>query len=146
MKKNLLLYGLLLTFARGLANSPSVLSVYITCNASDLYSYCAAACNQSTAFLIAHPANGTPPYTYLWSTTATTQSINNLPAGLYSVTVYDAAGDSSNTSTSIDNANNLGGIVAVPYTIFPCHGQCNGYIKFTPNYFLGTPHLSQQVP
>lgn len=36
--------------------------------------------------------NGTPPYTYLWSTGATTPTMNNLSVGLYSVTITDATG------------------------------------------------------
>lgn len=35
---------------------------------------------------------GVPPYTYLWSTGATTASVSNLLAGQYDVTVHDAAG------------------------------------------------------
>lgn len=36
--------------------------------------------------------NGTSPYIYLWSNGATTQNIDTLLAGIYSVTVTDAAG------------------------------------------------------
>jgi large repetitive protein len=43
-----------------------------------------------SAFAI--PANGTPPYTYQWNTGATTQSINGLDIGTYTVAVTDANG------------------------------------------------------
>jgi hypothetical protein len=37
-------------------------------------------------------AGGTQPYSYLWSTTATTASVNGLGAGTYTLTVTDGAG------------------------------------------------------
>ncbi len=40
----------------------------------------------------ANPASGTPPYTYQWSNGGTTQTISNLAAGTYTVTVTDYAG------------------------------------------------------
>lgn len=46
--------------------------------------------NDGTA--TAQPAGGTPGYTYLWNTNATTASINNLTPGTYTVTVQDANG------------------------------------------------------
>ncbi|MFN4255981.1 MAG: T9SS type A sorting domain-containing protein [Saprospiraceae bacterium] len=42
--------------------------------------------------LTANALDGAEPYTYLWSNSATTQTIANLPAGEYTCTVTDAAG------------------------------------------------------
>ncbi|MBK9718751.1 MAG: hypothetical protein IPO85_14790, partial [Saprospiraceae bacterium] len=44
---------------------------------------------------------GTAPFTYLWSTTATTQSINVSTAGTYSVTVTDANGCTGTASRTL---------------------------------------------
>ena len=41
---------------------------------------------------------GTPPYSYIWSTGATTANIYQLPSGMYTLTVYDA-NNCSNYST-----------------------------------------------
>jgi gliding motility-associated-like protein len=38
------------------------------------------------------PSGGTPPYTYLWNTGATSASLHGLIAGLYTVTITDAHG------------------------------------------------------
>src|SRR5258706_3029264 len=47
--------------------------------------------------ITANPSGGTAPYTYVWSNTATTQTISNLAASYYAVTVTDA---NSNTATA----------------------------------------------
>jgi hypothetical protein len=50
---------------------------------------------------------GTPPYTYLWSTGATTPAINNLPAGAYTVTVTDTRGCLRTATTVLSNQSTL---------------------------------------
>ncbi len=50
-------------------------------------------CSQSIGSVTANPTAGTPPFTYTWSPNiGNTQTINNLPAGTYTVTVQDASG------------------------------------------------------
>jgi hypothetical protein len=55
--------------------------------------------NNGTATAIA--AGGTPPYTYLWSNTQNTSTINNLGTGSYTVVVTDSKACTSSSFTSI---------------------------------------------
>ena len=50
---------------------------------------------------------GTPPYSYLWSTGAATPSLNNLPAGAYSLTVTDSRGCQRTATTVLSNQSTL---------------------------------------
>ncbi len=51
--------------------------------------------------IMANPANGTSPYTYHWNTGATTQTISNLAAGIYNITVTDACTATASTSATV---------------------------------------------
>ena len=61
-----------------------------------------ADCNgASTGSVSVSASNGTPGYTYLWNTGATTASVSGLEAGSYSVTVTDANGCTETCSTTV---------------------------------------------
>lgn len=46
---------------------------------------------------------GTPPYSFLWNTGATTEDINSLPAGIYTVTITDSEGCQKTLSFILNN-------------------------------------------
>ncbi|PLX02325.1 MAG: hypothetical protein C0594_12055, partial [Marinilabiliales bacterium] len=59
-------------------------------------------CNGSSdGIVMADPAGGTEPYSYLWQNLNTTQSVIALPAGNYPVTVTDANGCQVSGDTSL---------------------------------------------
>jgi hypothetical protein len=68
-------------------NEPRCLGFNVTTIHDDLLCY-----TDTAASATALPTGGTAPYTYLWNDplNQTTQTINNLPAGLYSVVVTDS--------------------------------------------------------
>ncbi|WP_420388274.1 PKD domain-containing protein [Roseivirga sp.] len=76
-------------------------------------------------------AGGTAPYTYTWDDTgaSTTQDLNFLQAGTYSVIVEDAAGCTSTASVVITEPNVLT-LTATPAHIL-CNGDATGSINLT---------------
>ncbi len=102
---------------------PSVLSVSI--------SSIPISCNGiNDGSLTANPTGGTTNYSYFWNTLQTTQTINSLSAGTYSVTVTDANACTDRdtfilTSPTAINAN----LTKVNST---CSGACNGTASVAP--------------
>lgn len=79
---------------------------------------------------------GTPPYTFLWNTNATTEDINELPGGVYTVTVTDANGCSETITATVTeapalvvNANITGSVT--------CAGGSNAMITVSVNGGVG---------
>ena len=62
---------------------------------------------QNDGKLIAQVAGGTTPYQYQWSTGATTESIEELVAGVYRLTVTDATGQQKSSGVKITEPEQL---------------------------------------
>jgi gliding motility-associated-like protein len=74
--------------------------------------------NDGTATAVA--SGGTPPYTYEWTTTATSETINLLGPGTYAVTIMDSNNCMAVASTTIEEPP------AFSYSISPPVGICYG--------------------
>ena len=74
---------------------------------------------------------GTSPYMYMWSTSDTTEDINNLPAGIYTVTVTDANGCTSVVSATVMDPTGTGMMLTFSMTLPTCPGDADGAIDLT---------------
>ena len=76
-------------------------------------------------------SNGTSPFTFLWSNGASTEDINGLTAGTYTVSVTDANGCLANASGTVIQPSTLTGNIAV--TNVSCFGGNTGSLNLTVN-------------
>ena len=76
-------------------------------------------------------AGGSPPYSFAWNNTETTEDIDQLQAGTYTVTVTDANGCWTSVSETVNEPDAL----AVVSTILDitCYGQEDGAIRVIPS-------------
>ncbi|MBR9921584.1 MAG: T9SS type A sorting domain-containing protein [Bacteroidetes bacterium] len=94
---------------------------------------------ESTGQAIASASGGTSPYTYEWSNGATGPFVNNLAAGMYTVTATDANDCETTTSVNITQPTPL--IVSlISQTNVDCFGNNTGAITANPTG--GTPPYS----
>jgi uncharacterized repeat protein (TIGR01451 family) len=90
-----------------------------------------ATCGNNTGYAYAWVSGGVPPYSYLWSTGATTDTITGLAPGTYSVTVTDANSDQDTGFLTLGNMATP--VFSYDWTTLGlqgCHGQCNGGIWY----------------
>ncbi len=73
---------------------------------------------------------GTPPYTYLWSNSATTQDLLGVPAGTYTVNVTDAKSCTAIASATVGQPV-AGIVVSGNVTNINCYGNSTGAIDIT---------------
>ena len=84
-------------------------------------------------------SNGLPPYSYLWNTLDTTEDLNGIPPGLYSVEVTDSAGCDAHLDVTVGQVPqlfiDLEGIESIS-----CNGASDGAIHIDVSG--GTPPYS----
>jgi hypothetical protein len=74
---------------------------------------------------------GIPPYNYLWSNNSTTEDLNNLSVGVYSVSVSDVNGCSATQTLTITEPVIL--TTSVVSNNVLCNGENNGSINLSAN-------------
>ncbi|MBN8677130.1 MAG: T9SS type A sorting domain-containing protein [Chitinophagales bacterium] len=88
-----------------------------------------ATCNGNDGSINLTVTGGQPAYTYLWSSGPTTQDVNGLVSGVYSVTVTDALGCTNESGVFVGQTSNMT-LSATPQGT-NCAGGCNGSIDLT---------------
>lgn len=106
-----------------------------------------ASCAGNTGTATVTPSGVPAPYTYLWSNGANTQSISNLAAGTYTVTVSANGGCVTNTATVTIGTSGTPITLNSSQTNVSCFGGSNGSLTVTPSNGTGgysyawTPNL-----
>lgn len=101
-------------------NEPT--EIAITGVVTDVY------CNGfSTGAITLTVSGGTPGYTFLWSNGATTQSLTNLIAGTYTVTVTDSRGCTKTATFVVHEVSGLHTTVSISNPT--CFGSNNAFIS-----------------
>ena len=80
---------------------------------------------QSTGAVASVTTGGSPPYVYLWSTTATTAGITNLAAGAYTVSISDQTGCGFILDTLVTQPTSPLGVTLTKVDV-SCYGESTG--------------------
>ncbi len=92
---------------------------------------------QNNGTALASPVGGTGPFTYIWSYGPTTQTLNNLPSGTYTVTITDATPNNATATVTITEPGSSVSASAVQNMGASC-GSNNGIAVATANGGTGT--------
>ncbi|MBP6658062.1 MAG: gliding motility-associated C-terminal domain-containing protein [Bacteroidia bacterium] len=91
-----------------------------------------AGCNLADGSATVSVSGGVPTYTYLWDTlSVTTATLNNVPAGIYNVTVEDQNNCISTLDVSVSNTNIPPPTVTLSSAI-SCNGSSNAEAVIIP--------------
>jgi hypothetical protein len=101
---------------------------------SKVHPTCYGDCDGSVT---ANVSGGSGQYTYLWNTGATTMTISNQCAGMYTVTITDPVNQCSITDSTMIQKARVSGTVMI--TNATC-GDCNGSMSVTPHGGNGWPY------
>jgi len=95
-------------------------------------------CTGDTATLTANPTGGSGPYTYLWSTSATGNSISVTTSGTYTVTVTDNNGCTATASQAITASTAATTIAAIDNNDTMTFNGTDQYIQLSNEVNHGT--------
>ncbi|MFN0175906.1 MAG: gliding motility-associated C-terminal domain-containing protein [Saprospiraceae bacterium] len=90
----------------------------------------AAICSQNNGNIQITTTSGTAPYNFLWSNAATTEDLNNIFPGNYSLTVTDANGCTADTTLNVANNATTFSLSATATDYSDCN-TLNGAIDLT---------------
>ncbi|MEO5571363.1 MAG: kelch repeat-containing protein, partial [Bacteroidia bacterium] len=114
-------YSVTITDSTGCTTISQVTLTAPTAVATSVNTLCHGDCNGSASVVL---QGGMAPVTYLWSTSATTDSITNLCAGVYTVAVLDSNQCLDSTSVTITEPAFISPVFSGVSVL--CNGQCNG--------------------
>lgn len=89
-----------------------------------------AICNQSNGAAQATVSGGMAPYSYVWSNGQTSSSVNNIAAGIYTITVTDSRACSASSVVAVNNVNGPG-FSMVQKTDVLCNNEYTGAVNIT---------------
>lgn len=117
-------YTVMVTDSKGCTSS-SVTTVISPAQITATNAITSPSCNLCNGTSIATGSGGIGPYTYSWTSGATTSTATNLCAGLYQVLVTDNVGCNQTINVPISN---VPGITGEIFTVQneQCEGTCNG--------------------
>ncbi|WP_276131755.1 DUF7619 domain-containing protein [Polluticoccus soli] len=116
-------YKLVVTDANSCSYSDDSVTIYETNNINFTVSSTTANCTNGTATATT-PTGGVAPYSFLWSNTATSQSISGLVKGQYTVTATDAQGCKAMRYVNVAQSVNIGAnITLTPATCVQNNGS-----------------------
>jgi len=113
-------YGLMVVDANGCSATDSITindGITITINLTPTNSVCGG---MDAGSILSTVSGGVEPYTYSWSNGATTDTLGNLAAGMYEVTVTDANGCQETAIATVNDGANIS------ITLTPISPLCAG--------------------
>ena len=117
-------YSVTVTNGNGCTASATTAITNVASTMNVSFSSSPSACSQSTGSITANVTGGVASYTYSWSGGGSTQTISNLAAGSYTLTVTDNGGCSVTSVGTVSNAN--APTVSVSQTAPSCFNGANG--------------------
>lgn len=100
----------------------------------------ASCLNAGDGTATANPSGGVAPYTFSWGATGTTQTISNLAAGTFFVTVTDANQCTVSASATINQPATIVSVSATQ-TRFACFGESDGQASVSASGGNGAPFV-----